>query len=81
MAYMGFKAVEASAAAGGAKNPGAVAASIGRKKYGKGKFQKFAAKGKKMKGVKPKKKGKKGAVAGMLAARFGKKSEPTEKAY
>lgn len=42
-----FKAVEASAKAGGAKNPGAVAASIGRKKYGKKRFQKMAAAGKK----------------------------------
>jgi hypothetical protein len=29
----------------GITNPGAVAASIGRKKYGKGRFQKMAAKG------------------------------------
>lgn len=29
----------------GISNPGAVAASIGRKKYGKQKFQKMAAKG------------------------------------
>jgi hypothetical protein len=32
---------------GGASDPGAVAASIGRKKYGKERFQKLAAKGKK----------------------------------
>ena len=32
-----------------------IAASIGKKKYGKKKFQKAAAKGKKMKGTKPKK--------------------------
>jgi hypothetical protein len=42
-----FKAVEASAKAGGATDPGAVAAAIGRKKYGKAKFQKMAAAGKK----------------------------------
>jgi hypothetical protein len=30
----------------GIKNPGALAASIGRKKYGKAKFQSLAAKGK-----------------------------------
>ena len=30
----------------GVKNPGAVAAAIGRKKYGTAKFQKLAAKGK-----------------------------------
>ena len=51
MAYMGFKKVEASAAASGARNPGAVAASIGRKKYGKKKFQKAAASGKSMRGM------------------------------
>jgi len=32
---------------GKVKNPGAVAASIGRKKYGKAKFQKMAAAGRK----------------------------------
>lgn len=75
MAYMGFKAVEASAKAGGARNPGAVAAAIGRKKYGKEAFQKHAASGKSMKGVAPlkKKKGKKGAMAGMLQKNFGSK--------
>ena len=31
----------------GVKDPGALAASIGRKKYGKEKFQQMAAKGKK----------------------------------
>ena len=41
-----FAAVKKSAAAGGAKDPGAVAAAIGRKKYGKKRFQKMAAKGK-----------------------------------
>ena len=46
--YMGFKAVEKAAKKGGAENPAAVAASIGRKKYGKKAFQKAAASGKKM---------------------------------
>jgi hypothetical protein len=46
--YMGFKKVAAAAKAGGAEDPGAVAASIGRKKYGKEKFQKAAAAGKKL---------------------------------
>ena len=46
--YMGFKAVEKAAKKGGAENPAAVAASIGRKKYGKTAFQKAAAAGKKM---------------------------------
>lgn len=51
MGYQGFKAVEKSAAAGGARNPGAVAAAAGRAKYGKKAFQKAASKGKKMRGM------------------------------
>ena len=46
--YMGFKAVEKAAAEGGARDPAAVAAAIGRKKYGKEKFQAAAAAGKKL---------------------------------
>lgn len=42
-----FAALEASIAAGGAKNPAAVAAAIGRKKYGAKKMAKMAAKGRK----------------------------------
>ena len=42
-----FKAVEKSVAKSGAINPGAVAAVIGRKKYGPDKMAKLAAKGKK----------------------------------
>lgn len=42
-----FKALEESAAAGGARNPGAVAAAIGRKKYGASRFAKMAAAGRK----------------------------------
>jgi hypothetical protein len=42
-----FKAVEKSAKLGGAKNPAAVAAAIGRKKYGAKKFAKMAVAGKK----------------------------------
>ena len=42
-----FAALEKVAEAGGARNPGAVAASIGRKKYGKARFQKMAAQGRK----------------------------------
>ena len=54
--YVGFdKLKKKIAAKGGVSDPGAVAAAIGRKKYGKKKFQKHASKGKKMKGVKPKK--------------------------
>lgn len=47
--YMGFdKTVAAIKKGGSAKDPEAVAASIGRKKYGKEKFQKAAATGKKL---------------------------------
>ena len=44
-----FAAVEASARKSGARNPAAVAAAAGRKKYGKAKFQKLAAAGRKKK--------------------------------
>jgi len=47
--YMGFKKLEKSiAATGDVKDAGAVAAAIGREKYGKKAFQKAAAAGKKM---------------------------------
>ena len=47
--YMGFKNTVAAIEKGGsAKNPEAVAAAIGRDKYGKKKFQKAAAAGKKL---------------------------------
>jgi hypothetical protein len=60
MAYVGFKKLKGQLAKKkGVRNPGAVAASIGRKKYGKAKFQKAAAQGKKMKGQRPRKGGKK----------------------
>lgn len=52
--YLGFAKLKEKVAKGGAKDPGAVAAAIGRKKYGKKKFQKAAAKGKSMKGMKSK---------------------------
>lgn len=52
MAYMGFEKVKESLG-GKVRNKAAVAASIGRKKYGKAKFQKAAAAGKKMRGMKP----------------------------
>lgn len=48
LAYMGFSALKAKLAAKGAANPGALAAYIGRKKYGRAKFAKAAAKGKKL---------------------------------
>lgn len=44
-----FKAVERSAAKSGARNPAAVAASVGIKKYGKKKMGKMAAAGRKKK--------------------------------
>lgn len=52
MAYVGFSALKAKIAnRGGVKDPGAVAAAIGRKKYGKAKFQKAAAAHKSMRGM------------------------------
>lgn len=42
-----FKAVEASAERGGARNPAAVAAAAGIKKYGKANMGKMAAAGRK----------------------------------
>lgn len=52
MGYQGFKAVEASAKASGARNPAAVAAAAGNKKYGKKAMSKAAASGKSLKGHK-----------------------------
>ena len=46
MAYEGFDKLAA-------KTSPAIAASIGRKKYGKKKFQKAASEGKKLEGAKP----------------------------
>lgn len=42
-----FAALQSELARTGAKNPGALAAWIGRKRYGKAKFQAMAAKGRK----------------------------------
>lgn len=42
-----FSRLKGSLARKGAKNPGGLAAAIGRKKYGKAKFQRLARKGKK----------------------------------
>ena len=50
MAYLGFDKLKANLA-GHVRNPGAVAASIGRKKYGKAAFQKHAAAGVAMKSM------------------------------
>lgn len=49
MSYLGFKKLKAMLAEKGAKNPGAVAASIGRKKYGAKAMAKHAAAGTSMK--------------------------------
>lgn len=40
-----FRKVETSAREGGAKDPAAVAAAVGRKKYGKERFQQLARQG------------------------------------
>lgn len=49
MAYFGFSKLKSKIAArGGVRDPGAVAASIGRAKYGKRKFQSAAAAGRKL---------------------------------
>lgn len=53
MAYQGFEAVRRGAAVGGARDPDAVAAEAGRRKYGKERFQRAAAAGKKMRGMAP----------------------------
>jgi hypothetical protein len=42
-----FKQVEASAAKSGAKDPAAIAAAVGMKKYGKAKMEALAKAGKK----------------------------------
>lgn len=42
-----FQKLKEEVAKEGVSNPGAVAAAIGRKKYGKAKFQAMAAKGRK----------------------------------
>jgi len=52
MAYVGFQKLKAKIAArGGVRDPGAVAAAIGRRKYGKRRFQKAAAQGKSLRGA------------------------------
>lgn len=52
MGYEGFSKLKGEIAAKGTvRDPGAVAASIGRKKYGQKKFQKAAASGTKMRGM------------------------------
>jgi hypothetical protein len=56
MAYVGFGKLKAMIAKkGGAKDAGAIAASVARKKYGDKAVQEHAAKGTSMKNTKPKK--------------------------
>jgi hypothetical protein len=50
--YVGFSRLKGKLAAQGVRNPGGLAAKIGRKKYGKAAFQKRAAAGKSMRGMK-----------------------------
>ena len=60
MVYMGFDKLKAKIAAKGkVSNPGAVAASVAFKRYGKKKVEKAAHEGKSMKGMKPLKSPKK----------------------
>jgi len=47
--WIGFKALKAKLTQKGVKNPGALAAWIGRKKYGKAKFQSLSTRGRKKK--------------------------------
>jgi hypothetical protein len=51
MPYVGFKKLTRQLAKKGVRDPKALAASIGRKKYGKAKFQKAAKGGKSLRGT------------------------------
>ncbi len=52
--YVGFNKLKSQLASRpGVTNPGALAAYIGRKKYGAKKFDSAASKGEKMRGMKP----------------------------
>lgn len=53
--YYGFKKLREKLKRQGVEDPDALAAEIGRKKYGKSKFQKAAIKGKSLKGASPSK--------------------------
>lgn len=55
MTYVGFEKLKSKLSAEkGVTNPGALAAAIGRRKYGKSKFDSYAAKGKKLRSARPK---------------------------
>lgn len=66
MAYEGFKAVEESAARSGADDPAAVAAAVGRKKYGAKRFNEAAAKGENLRGAHAKGSAQQRAIRKML---------------
>ena len=51
MPYTGFKKLTKQLSKKGVKDPKALAAAIGRKKYGKAKFQKAAKGGKSLRGT------------------------------
>ena len=53
MSYTPFKKMVSKLAARGVRDPKALAASIGRKKYGKAKFQAAAASGKSLRNARP----------------------------
>jgi hypothetical protein len=53
MAYLGFGKLSKELESKGVKDPKGAAAAIGRKKFGKKKFQKAAAEGKSLKNSKP----------------------------
>lgn len=53
MAYVGFNKLASQLAQKGVRDPKALASVIGRRKFGKRRYQKAAAQGKKMKGMKP----------------------------
>lgn len=61
MGYLGFRKLKSKLSKKGIRNPAALAAKIGKAKYGKKRFQKAAAQGKSMKGM-PVYKGKGGGM-------------------
>lgn len=72
--YIGFKKLKKKLTGKkGVRDPGGLAAAIGKAKYGKEKFKKAAAKGKKMKG-------KKATFPGYKGIKFGKRKKRARKA-
>lgn len=71
--YIGFKKLKKKLKGKkGVRDPGGLAAAIGKAKYGKEKFKKAAVKGKKMKG-------KKATFPGYKGVKFGKKKKRARK--